>query len=107
LGNTGRLRGQKETGNIPEDNENDRAGRTFNSSEDVTSRKGPTQSSPLALADGPASGMVHSGDQGAPADEIDPQNTAEARVMRLRGYGNAIVGPQAEAFIKAFMSLQP
>lgn len=26
-----------------------------------------------------------------------------ARVGRLRGYGNAIVAPQAEAFIRAFM----
>lgn len=63
----------------------------------------PVESSPLALADGPAAGMVHSGDQGAPADEIDPQKTAEARVMRLRGYGNAIVAPQAAAFIRSFM----
>ena len=48
--------------------------------------------------------MVRSGDPGAPADEIDPQNTAEAWTMRLRGYGNAIVAPQAEAFIRAYMA---
>ena len=29
---------------------------------------------------------------------------ASARVGRLRGYGNAIVAPQAEAFIKAFLN---
>lgn len=28
---------------------------------------------------------------------------AAARVGRLRGYGNALVAPQAEAFIKTFM----
>jgi hypothetical protein len=50
--------------------------------------------------------VVHSGDQGAQADEIDPQNTAEARVGRLRGYGNAIVAPAATAFIKAFMEIK-
>lgn len=31
---------------------------------------------------------------------------APARVGRLRGYGNAIVAPQAEAFVKAFMDLR-
>lgn len=30
---------------------------------------------------------------------------APARVGRLRGYGNAIVAPQAEAFIEAVMSV--
>ena len=29
---------------------------------------------------------------------------ASARVGRLRGYGNAIVAPQAEAFIRAFLN---
>jgi hypothetical protein len=47
--------------------------------------------------------MVHSGDQGAPADEIDPQNTAEARVGRLRGYGNSLCAPAAIEFIRAVM----
>lgn len=31
---------------------------------------------------------------------------AANRVGRLRGYGNAIVAPQAEAFIRAFMDIQ-
>ena len=63
----------------------------------------PTEPGAFPLVDGPPGRMVRSGDQGAPADEIDPQNTAEARTMRLRGYGNAIVAPQAEAFIRAYM----
>ena len=33
----------------------------------------------------------------------DPDDTAEARVMRLRGYGNAICDPQATEFVRAFM----
>ena len=43
--------------------------------------------------------MVRGGDPGAPI--VFP--TAEARVMRLKGYGNSIVAPVAEAFIRAFM----
>ena len=45
-------------------------------------------------------GMVYSSDPGEP---INPQETAEARVMRLRGYGNAIVPQVASAFIQAFL----
>ncbi len=44
----------------------------------------------------------------APNDILDggnrrlaPDSTAEARVMRLRGYGNAIVPQLAAAFIRA------
>jgi len=33
----------------------------------------------------------------------DPQNTAEARVMRLKGYGNAIVPQVAQVFIEAYL----
>jgi len=46
------------------------------------------------MADGSAGGVVHSG---------DPLNTAEARVLRLRGYGDGIVAPLAAEFIKATM----
>ena len=35
----------------------------------------------------------------------DPNATAEARTMRLRGYGNAICAPVAEAFIRAFLDV--
>lgn len=36
-----------------------------------------------------------------------PNATAEARVMRLRGYGNAIVPPLAAEFIRAVMDAKP
>src|SRR6185437_16086481 len=52
----------------------------------------------LPLVDGAAERMGRGGDCGAP--EVD--DTAEARVMRLRGYGNAIVAEQARAFIEAY-----
>jgi hypothetical protein len=32
---------------------------------------------------------------------------AAARVLRLRGYGDSIVAPVAQAFIEAYMSIQP
>jgi hypothetical protein len=34
---------------------------------------------------------------------FDPNQTSEARVMRLRGYGNALVAPAAQAFIETVM----
>ena len=46
-------------------------------------------------------GVVHGGYPGLP---FDPQATAEARVMRLRGYGNAICPELAAEFIKAISS---
>jgi hypothetical protein len=70
---------------------------------DNSDNTGEPQSSIIALADGATAGMVHCGDQSPPADKIDPQNTAEARVMRLRGYGNSLVSPAADAFIRAVM----
>ena len=51
------------------------------------------------LSDGLPRGMVRGGDPGAP---IDPNASAEARPMRLRGYGNAIVPQLAAEFIRAF-----
>lgn len=57
------------------------------------------------VADGHTPGMVHSGDQGQPEDEINPDESAEARVMRLRGYGNAIVVPLAAEFIRVCMEV--
>jgi hypothetical protein len=68
-------------------------------------RNGIAQSSIIAMADGAPAGMVHCGDQSPPADEIDPQNTAEARVGRLRGYGNSLCAPAAIEFIKAYMEV--
>ena len=34
---------------------------------------------------------------------FDPNATSEARVMRLRGYGNAIIAEVARGFIEAYM----
>ena len=39
------------------------------------------------------------------SESIDANNTQEARVMRLKGYGNAIVPQVAAQFISAFMEL--
>ena len=47
--------------------------------------------------------MVRGGSDGLP---IDANKTGEARVMRLRGYGNSINAVQAQAFIEAFMDYQ-
>jgi len=49
-------------------------------------------------------GMVYSSDPSAP---INPQETAEARVMRLKGYGNAIVPQVAAQFITAAQAILP
>ena len=46
--------------------------------------------------------MVRSGDSGAP---LDADATGEARVMRLRGYGNAIVPQVAAMFVRASMEV--
>ena len=56
----------------------------------------PIEPGILPLADGFPRGMVHSS---------DPRNTQEARAMRLKGYGNAIVPQVAAEFIRAFMAL--
>ena len=60
----------------------------------------PIKSGLKPLVDGIARGVVHSSDS-----IITPNDTAEARAQRLKGYGNAIVAPVAEAFIRAFMGI--
>ena len=60
----------------------------------------PIKSSIEPLANGLPRGMGYSSD---PSEPIDADNTQEARVMRLKGYGNAIVPQVAASFIKAFM----
>lgn len=60
----------------------------------------PIKSSIEPLANGLSRGMGYSSD---PSEPIDADNTQEARVMRLKGYGNAIVPQVAASFIKAFM----
>jgi DNA (cytosine-5)-methyltransferase 1 len=60
----------------------------------------PIKPSIEPLANGLPRGMGYSSD---PSESIDADNTQEARVMRLKGYGNAIVPQVASSFIKAFM----
>lgn len=52
------------------------------------------------LVNGLPKGMVYSRDSSAPTNSNETQ---EARVMRLKGYGNAIVPQVAAEFISAFM----
>jgi len=52
------------------------------------------------LVDGLPEGLVRGGNQGM-APNAD--NSAEARVMRLRGYGNAIVPELAAVFIRSVL----
>ncbi len=47
--------------------------------------------------------MVRGRDSGSP---IHADNAAEARVMRLKGYGNAIVPAVAATFVRAFMETE-
>ncbi len=54
------------------------------------------------LVDGLPRGVVPSCD----ISESYAQATSEARVMRLRGYGNAIVPQCAQAFIESYMEIQ-
>jgi DNA (cytosine-5)-methyltransferase 1 len=54
------------------------------------------------LVDGISKGVVRSGDN---SEEIDANNTQEARVMRLKGYGNAIVPQVAAMFISAALEV--
>lgn len=52
------------------------------------------------LVNGASDRMVRGGSDGPP---IDADKTSEARVMRLRGYGNAINSVAAETFIRSFL----
>ena len=52
------------------------------------------------LVDGIARGVVYSSDT-----VIEANASAEARTIRLKGYGNAIVAPVAEEFIRATMDV--
>lgn len=58
----------------------------------------PIKSGIAPLVDGSARGMGHSSDS-----SISPNETSEARVMRLKGYGNAIQADVATEFIGAVM----
>ena len=63
----------------------------------------PTKPGTFPLVAGIAKGMVRSGDNSAP---IDADNSPEARVMRLRGYGNSINAEQARNFIEAYQDVR-
>ena len=63
----------------------------------------PIKPSIEPLANGLPRGMGYSSD---PSESIDADNTQEARVMRLKGYGNAIVPQVVASFIKAFMEAE-
>ena len=54
------------------------------------------------LVAGLPKGMVYGGDSSLP---IDPQKTGEARIMRLRGYGNSVNIPITVAFIRSVMEV--
>lgn len=56
-----------------------------------------------ALVNGVSERVVHSGGD---SESINANETKEARVMRLRGYGNAICPQTAAMFIEAFMETQ-
>lgn len=62
----------------------------------------PTEPSIFPLVNGIPADLVCGGDSCIPANE-----TAEARTMRLRGYGNAIVPQLAAQFIAAVMEGEP
>jgi DNA (cytosine-5)-methyltransferase 1 len=59
----------------------------------------PIKSGIKPLVNGLARGMVYSG------GKIDANNTAYARAIRLKGYGNAINADVAELFISTFMEV--
>lgn len=60
----------------------------------------PAQRGILPLADGLPTDLVRGGDR-----RLAPDASAEARAMRLRGYGNAIVPALAAAFLEAALYL--
>jgi DNA (cytosine-5)-methyltransferase 1 len=60
----------------------------------------PIKSGIEPLVNGLARGVVHSSDS-----VIEANASAEARTIRLKGYGNAIVAPVAEEFIRATMEV--
>jgi hypothetical protein len=53
------------------------------------------------MVDGITGDLGCGGDSGFPLAQ-----KAEARVGRLRGYGDGIVAPVAEAFIRAYMEIR-
>jgi len=64
-----------------------------------------TQPGAESLADGVSPLLVRGCGVDVPCAEIDPDATAEARVMRLKGYGNAIVPQLAAAFLETVLEI--
>ena len=64
---------------------------------------GPAKPRVQPLADGTAESVGRMCDSGDACQETDPDNTSEARVIRLKGYGDAICAQAAAAFISASM----
>jgi DNA (cytosine-5)-methyltransferase 1 len=62
----------------------------------------PVKSGIKPLVNGFSKGMVRSSDISEP---INADETQEARVMRLKGYGNAIIPQVAAGFIKTYMDI--
>lgn len=62
-----------------------------------------TQSGLFPLVDGLPRGLGPGGDPRRPIPEAEANATAEARVNRLRGYGNAIVPQVAALFLRAYL----
>lgn len=60
----------------------------------------PVKRSTPALVNGATKNLVRSGDTSLP---FDADNSSEARIMRLKGYGNSICAPLAAEFIRAVM----
>ena len=102
------LKGCGGDGSITESNKGEKRGCLQNNSEvnaDIEwlycrdNKYRPIKSSINPLVNGLARRVVYSG--GA----IDPNNTAFARAIRLKGYGNAINADVAELFISTFMEV--
>ena len=62
----------------------------------------PVEPGTLPLVNGTPANMVRVCDTG---EEVDADNSPEARVMRLKGYGNCICAPVAAAWIRAYMEV--
>jgi DNA (cytosine-5)-methyltransferase 1 len=72
---------------------------------DATRNWGSIKSSALSMANGSADGVGQSGNISQSINEINYNDTQEARAMRLKGYGNSIVAPLAAEFIRSVMEV--
>lgn len=63
----------------------------------------PVKRGSFPLVAGSSGRMGRSSDPSAP---LNAEATSETRIMRLRGYGNSIVAPLAQAFIEAYLEIE-